>query len=58
MDVHMNNMEMENNLKAIVYLTVNTVNQKIYVGVHKTENLRLSQAERELKEKERDYKIC
>ena len=38
MDVHMNNMEMENNLKAIVYLTVNTVNQKIYVGVHKTEN--------------------
>lgn len=38
MDVHMNNMEMENNLKSIVYVTVNTVNQKIYVGVHITEN--------------------
>lgn len=29
---------MENNLKSIVYLTVNTKNNKIYVGVHITEN--------------------
>lgn len=29
---------MENNLKSIVYLTVNTVNNKIYIGVHITEN--------------------
>lgn len=28
---------MENNLKSIVYMTVNTVNNKIYVGVHITE---------------------
>lgn len=28
---------MENNLKSIVYLTVNTVNRKMYVGVHVTE---------------------
>ena len=29
-------MEMENNLKYIVYLTTNLVNKKIYIGVHKT----------------------
>lgn len=29
---------MENSLKSIVYLTVNTVNNKIYVGIHITEN--------------------
>lgn len=29
---------MGNNYKTIVYLTVNTVNNKIYVGVHNTEN--------------------
>ena len=34
----MNNMEMENNLKFIVYCTTNIVNNKIYIGVHKTEN--------------------
>ena len=28
---------MENSLKSIVYLTVNTVNNKIYVGIHITE---------------------
>ena len=28
---------MENNLKSILYMTVNTVNNKIYVGVHITE---------------------
>lgn len=35
-------MEMEENLeqsiKYIVYLTINKVNKKIYVGVHKTIN--------------------
>lgn len=31
-------MEMENNLKYIVYLTTNLVNKKIYIGVHKTIN--------------------
>lgn len=29
-------MEMENNLKYIVYLTTNLINKKIYIGVHKT----------------------
>ena len=29
---------MENNYKTIVYMTVNTVNNKIYIGVHNTEN--------------------
>ena len=29
---------MENNLKYIVYLTTNLVNNKIYIGVHQTEN--------------------
>ena len=29
-------MEMENSLKSILYMTVNTVNNKIYVGVHIT----------------------
>lgn len=29
---------MENNLKSIVYITVNTINHKIYIGVHITEN--------------------
>lgn len=29
-------MEMENDLKYIVYLTTNIVNNKIYIGVHKT----------------------
>ena len=28
---------MENSLKSIVYVTVNTVNNKIYIGVHITE---------------------
>lgn len=32
------NIEMENNYKTIVYLTENTVNHKIYIGVHNTEN--------------------
>lgn len=27
---------MENNLKSILYMTVNTVNNKIYVGIHIT----------------------
>jgi hypothetical protein len=27
------------NMKYIVYQTVNTVNNKIYIGVHKTANL-------------------
>lgn len=31
-------MEMESNLKTIVYLTVNTVNNKIYVGIHITKD--------------------
>ena len=31
--------EMETNLKEyIVYMTINLVNNKIYIGVHKTEN--------------------
>lgn len=30
------NTEMENNLKSIVYLTINLVNKKIYIGVHQT----------------------
>lgn len=30
-------METESNLKAILYMTVNTVNNKIYIGVHITE---------------------
>lgn len=29
---------MENNFKYIVYLTINTVNNKIYIGEHKTKN--------------------
>lgn len=29
---------MGNNYKTIVYLTVNTVNKKIYIGIHDTEN--------------------
>lgn len=29
---------MENNYKTIVYMTVNTVNNKIYIGIHNTEN--------------------
>ena len=29
---------MENNYKTIVYLTVNTQNDKIYIGVHDTHN--------------------
>lgn len=29
-------MEIENNLKYIVYLTTNLINKKIYIGVHKT----------------------
>lgn len=31
-------MEMESSLKTILYMTVNTVNNKIYVGIHITEN--------------------
>ncbi len=31
-------MEMENNWKYIVYCTINTINNKIYIGVHKTLN--------------------
>ena len=38
MDVHKNFMEMENNsLKSIVYITINTITNKIYIGVHITE---------------------
>ena len=29
---------MESNIKFIVYCTTNTVNKKIYIGVHKTSN--------------------
>lgn len=28
---------MENSLKSIVYVTINTINNKIYIGVHITE---------------------
>ena len=34
---YLKNIEMENSLKSIVYVTVNTVNNKIYIGVHITE---------------------
>lgn len=34
----MNNIEMGNNYKTIVYLTTNIINKKIYIGVHNTDN--------------------
>lgn len=34
---YLKNIEMENSLKSIVYVTVNTINNKIYIGVHITE---------------------
>ena len=33
---YLNLIEMGNNLKSILYLTVNTVNNKIYIGIHIT----------------------